>query len=444
MNKNKIIFLVIWVIIVLLLGVLLTNLNKKETKTVQQKSTGDFYIWILHDRVSDFWDFIAGFKAANPEYAGRNIVVESFSDELTYTNTLSAAISADQAPDLFVLSNSETSQFENQILGIDPAAVSPNDFRLRFKPVFWDDLILSDESDSSIEFLKWIPAWYESLGIFYNRKFFLRPSEIGTWTDFAQEVRSIAQKHSNVIPIALGNGSGVSRAAEIITSLFVLEGKSSLVTTDSTESRQVLAMYNGFGQRDGENRYNILSAPFVRDKDIDFFTKGDVAAMIWYPRDLLAIDEIWYQKSFLFATPFPGYAWEEKLTSISYNYFAINKDTSHRDLALWFLSFLASSDGQQLYSDTFPYYLSGEVNVATNMTEKKILPQYNIVYKNFVSEDDILVSYDLGNKNTYQLNIPRILDLDSWFDSEFNELSSYITCSSTKQNTLLNLSSPCR
>jgi hypothetical protein len=34
--------------------------------------------------------------------------------------------------------------------------------------------------------------------------------------------------------------------------------------------------------------------------------------------------------------------------------------------------------------------------------------------------------------------------MESWYDSEFIKMSSYITCSTTKQNTLLNLSSPCK
>jgi len=55
---------------------------------------------------------------------------------------------------MFVLNNSETSPLENQILGIDPAKVSPNDFRLRFKPIFGNDLIISDSSDETVEFLK--------------------------------------------------------------------------------------------------------------------------------------------------------------------------------------------------------------------------------------------------------------------------------------------------
>jgi hypothetical protein len=54
------------------------------------------------------------------------------------------------------------------------------------------------------------------------------------------------------------------------------------------------------------------------------------------------------------------------------------------------------------------------------------------------------VSYDVGNKNIYDNAIPYLLDVDSWYDQIFNELSSFITCSSTKQNTLLNLSSSCK
>jgi hypothetical protein len=78
-----------------------------------------------------------------------------------------------------------------------------------------------------------------------------------------------------------------------------------------------------------------------------------------------------------------------------------------------FIAYLSSDEGQQLYVDTFPYYLSPNVGIAIDMSEKKILPGYNIVYKNFVSEDSELVSYDVGNKNIYDNAIPYLLDVDS-------------------------------
>ncbi len=444
MNKNKIIFAIIAVVLVWLITILVINLNSGRNNNVRTNSTWDFKIWILDDSETDFTNFVTWFKTANPSFATKNILVESFSDTQTYINTLTSAIASWNAPDIFMLNNSESWVLENQILWIDPTVISPNDFRLRFDPIFWSDLIITDETDSTVEFLKGVPAGYEALGIFYNRKYFLRPSDMRTWSDFAKEVKTISNKYSNIIPIALWNGAWVTRAVDAITSLIVLEGKDSLTTSDASQVRQVLAMYNAFGQRDGDNRYNILSAPFIRDIDIDFFTQWDVAAMIGYPRDLLAIDRIWYQKNFLFATPFPSYAGSEKKVSINYNYFAINKDSTHVNTALSFLSYLSSNQGQQAYIDAFPYYLSPEVDVATNMSEKKILPNYNIVYKNFVEQWDVLVSFDVWNKNLYDTGLKSILDLESWYDQKFNELSSYITCSSTKQKTFLNLSSPCR
>ncbi len=444
MNTNKIIFAIVWTLILWLVILLVTNLNSQAAVKTNKTAAWDFSIWILHDNAWDFSKIITGFKAAFPSYASKNIVVESFNDRVTYTNTLTSSIVSGLAPDIFVQSNQEISAFENQTLWVDPWVVSPNDFRLQFKPIFWDDLVVSDETDATVEFLKWIPAGYETLGIFYNRKYFLKPSEISNWSSFLKEVQGISNKYSNIIPVALWNWSWVNRAADIITSLFVLEGQTSLSLTDSNQVRQVLWMYNWFWQRDGDNRYNILSAPFEDDRDIDYFTKWDVAAMIWYPRDLLEIDKIWYQNSFLFASPFPKYNGSEKKVSINYDYFVINKDTPFSNLSQDFLAYLVSQQGQQLYSDTYPYYLSSHVLVASTMAEKKILPGYNIVYKNFISEDDELVTYDIGSKNIFNAKIIPVLDMESWYDSEFIKMSSYITCSTTKQNTLLNLSSPCK
>jgi hypothetical protein len=47
------------------------------------------------------------------------------------------------------------------------------------------------------------------------------------------------------------------------------------------------------------------------------------------------------------------------------------------------------------------------------MAEKKILPGYNIVYKNFISEDDELVTYDIGSKNIFNAKIIPVLDMES-------------------------------
>lgn len=141
------------------------------------------------------------------------------------------------------------------------------------------------------------------------------------------EVKNIAEKYTDTIPIALGNGTSITRSSDILLHLFSLEGASSLFDITGAHISQAVALYTAFGDPDGENQYNDISLPFLGENEIGFFTEGKVAAMIGYPRDLLNIDSIGYQKSFLLAHPFPQYAGKEKKTNIKYNYFVVNKDS---------------------------------------------------------------------------------------------------------------------
>ena len=443
MNTNKLIFSLLGILIFIGVIFLALNLRAWGNKTINTGNT-DLKIWILSDEKEKFIEYLNTFKSSNPSYANRNFIVESFEDETVYYNTLVASIFSWEGPDVFVINNSETSVLENQILWIPPTIISPNDFRLRFKPVFWVDLIIKDETDETVEFLKGVPAWYEALWIFYNRKYFLRPSEMKTWTNFSKEIKNIWEKYSKIIPIGLWNGSGVSRVADIMQAFFVLEWVETLGETNVTETRQVMAMYSAFGQNDGDNWYSGISGSFTDETDIDFFTQGDIAAMVWYPRDLVAINDIGYQKSFLFATPFPWYAGEEKKAAINYNSFVINKNTELPNTALALLQYMSSVWWQQAFVDTFPYYLSPTVSVELAMLEKKILPEYNIVYKNFMDESTQLVSYNSWNKISFDREIKNIADMKFGHDEAFSDLRSFLICSTTKQQTLLNLSSPCR
>ena len=154
MNKNKIIFAILGIILLGLLILLVTNLTKSQQNTNTSSTGRAFRIWILEDEVGKFQEYMTLFKEQSQSYKNKEIMVESFSDVESYKETLTAAFLSGNGPDIFLLNNSENSPLENQIMGIDPAIVSPNDFRLRFKPVFGSDLIITDENDSTIEFLK--------------------------------------------------------------------------------------------------------------------------------------------------------------------------------------------------------------------------------------------------------------------------------------------------
>ncbi len=122
-----------------------------------------------------FQDYLTKFKEAFPEYKEQNIVVESFAEKQSYYDSMVSALLRGKGPDIFVLENGEISPLENQAMGLDPSIINPNDFRLRFKPVFGEDLIVSDPLDTTLDFVKGVPLGYEALGMYYNRKYFIRP-----------------------------------------------------------------------------------------------------------------------------------------------------------------------------------------------------------------------------------------------------------------------------
>ena len=443
MTTNKIIFIVLAAIIGIIILFVTFTVRSGDWK-VERKAPGDVSVWIQYDDPTVFSRYIEGFKEANPSYKSKNILIESFSDNDLYTKSFISALVDGQAPDLFVLSNESASPIENQALGIDPNIVSPNDFRQRFHTRFSDDLIITDEADESVEFLKGVPLWYELPVVFYSRKYFLRPSELETWWDFAKEVKSISEKHSKIVPFALGNTAWVRRFADIIKALFVLEDTQNIYDLKSNHVQSAFWLYESYYQKNGDNGFAILSDERSKRTDINFFTEGEAAAMIGFPRDLIDINEIGFQKSFLFAAPFPQYLWWEKRVPISYNYLAVNKDSPERETAYALMAYIYSQEWQQAYINTFPYYLSPELSVAEEIKEKKVLPQYNIVYKNFVDADMSLVSYDLGDRSEFEKYLEKSLAL--WWSnaiSEFTASRENIVCRTTKYTTLLNLSSPC-
>lgn len=442
MSTNKIIFIILWAILLIWVLYLSFWLNSTKTPTNTRLAPGDISVWIVDDNADDFSDYLEEFKNSDPKYAGKNFVIESFSQWDVYYNTLVSATLSGQAPDIFVLDNREASPLQNQIIGIDPEKISPNNFRVRFQPVFAEDLIVWDSEDESLEFLKGVPLGYEALGIFYSRKFFLRPSELETWTDFTTEIRNISQKQSQVIPLALWDAQ-IPHVADIMSSFFVASGDTSIYDTERNQARSLLSLYTSFNTRSGDNKYELLTTSFQGKDVVEYFTQGDVAGIIWYPRDLEKIAKIGYQKSFLFASPFPQFAGNDKKTAIKYNYFVGNKDSVNPDLVQDLLSFMATSEGQQAYNDIFPYYISPELSIFSQNLEKKINPDYNLVYKNFVSEVTELVSYDMWSVSSFNMQIKEILQEESGYDRLFWEMKDRIVCATAKQTTLLNLSSSC-
>jgi len=447
MNKNKLIFAIIWAVLLWLILFTVVWLNKNKDTNNSPKWPSDFTIWMIWNNNESAKNVITNFKSVHSEYSKKNIKVESFDNYDDYTLALMSAISSDKAPDIFVLNNNEkNSVFSNQIVWIDPALINPNDFRKKFKWVFSDDLILTtwDKTDKQ-EFLKWIPVWYESLWIFYNRRY-VKDSELTSLSSLNNVVANLKDKHPDLIPIWIWNWSTVLFASDIATQFFMLEDQVTWLSNVTwSKLKQSLASYFLFWDT---NWYNWFDSRFMElskfwQNSVDLFSKWETFMVVGYPRLIYTIAKKWFSKNFLQASAFPHYfSWDWK-TLVNYNYFVINKDTKNIALAKDFMLYLSSDIWEENYLKNFHYYLPALLSLESDELDKKITEDYNIILWDFFNPDYELSSFDKWIKNSYDRNIISILDNSSNYLESFSKFQRKILCKTKKIVSLKNLSESC-
>ncbi len=450
MNKNKIIFLTIWWIILLFILILVFVSKGSKNQASNSNLIKDFKIWIIWDDKTDFWKFVADFKIIHSKYKTKNIIVESFSDYEEYSYALSSAIYKWESPDIFVLNNNEKeSIFNNQIIGLDPEVFNPNDFRTKMKWIFSDDLIVTyTEWEKEKEALIWIPVWYETLWIFYNWRY-VKDSDLSYISWLNSIISVLKNKNPNFIPIWIWNGSTVYNASDIITQFFMLESwVDSLNDIAWNKLKEPLWTYLFYWDEDSDNAYNsrFNELKTLEQNNLDLFSKWEIYMVVWYPRMIKEIDEKWYSKNFLRASPFPHYfSWQWK-TLVNYNYFVINKDTSNFELSNTFLSYLLSESWASNYLNVFTYYLPALQSLESDKLEEKIHKDYRVVLRNFIdlNNDYLLSSFDKWIKNIYDRNIIDVLDNRSNYESVFLKFKNTLSCQTQKITKLENLSKDCK
>ncbi len=448
MNKNKLIFAIIWAIVLIVIIFLALNLKQwSNQNTTKSSSLWSFNIWMMWSDKSKAKKVVESFKKLNPDYKDANIQVEAFSSYEDYNYALSSAILSGKWPDVFVLNNNEkNSIFSNQVLGINPDLINPNDFRKKYKWVFADDLILSTwEANEKIEFLAGVPVWYESLGIFFNRRY-LKATDIESISSLNNKISDIKDRKPNIVPIAIGNWSTVPFVSDIVTQFFMLEDWVSWLKDIAwNKLKQWLTSYLLYWDT---KWYNQFDSKFVEltnlwQNSIDLFSRWETFMVVWYPRMIEEIDSKWFSKSFLLASAFPHYFSGAGKTLVNYDYFVINKDTRQQKMAEDFLLYLSSNIWAQNYLESFAYYLPALLSLESDMLDSKIHPNYYVSLKDFYSTEHELSSFNKGIRELYDRNIIQILDNSANYQSSFEKFRSSILCKEIKISTLENLSVNC-
>lgn len=419
-------------------------LSQSTKKWSSSGSKTQFTLWTVWDDSNSFQNFLKDFKEKNSNYKNLEVQVTSFKSYEEYYYALFGAFLRNEAPDMFVVNNSDAPIFEKNISGIDPSIISPDDFRNNYEQVFSNDLIKTTKvDDKEVEFLLWIPLGYESLGMFYNFRE-VGSQKLSTWwyiNDFVRKQRS----ENDAITIGIGNGSTVPYVSDIITQFLLLEGIKELKNATGNKVKSALWNYQSFGDINWENRYNELFEDLLGNNKnaIDAYSKWDVQIVVWYPRLLEELDKKWVAKPFLRGGLFPMYSENAGSLMINYNFFAINKNTSNYGVAQDLMKYFASEDGQKNYLKNFAYYLPSRLSLKEARSEENLKSWYSLKYKDFMNDGLELTTFSRGMKNIYDESLSKILDSQTNASDLFDILRKKVLCMSQKSLSSEELEKSC-
>lgn len=400
---------------------------------------------MVGDDKMKFNDFLWDFKVKNDKYKSTNFDIVSFNSYEDYYNSLVWAFLRGAGPDVFVLNNNDGNFFDQQVMGIDPSVLSPDDFRKTYETVFSNDLIRKTKvEDKDVEFLAGIPLGYETLGLFYNFRE-IKGKNLSTWAYINDVVREVSQDTGNSV-IGIGNGSTVEMVEDIISQFLLLDGIDNLSNASGDKLKASLSNYFRFGDVNMENKYNqyLESLSGTPQNDIDLFSRGEVQMVLGYPRLMEEIDKKWFSKTFLRAEPFPMYNKDSGKLLVNYNYFVMNKNNKNNDLAVALMWYFASSEGQRKYLDVFPYYLPSMLSLVEKRLEENLKDGYSVKYKNFYNSHLDLTTFNKGIRTSYDKEVALILDKGVNGIDLFDILRKRLLCISNKMITGESLETSCK
>lgn len=440
-NKNKIIFWIIWVVFVICIITIFFVLFQVSKKSNTTTNNSNFTIWTLYNKDS-FNKYIDEFKSQNEKYKNTTFNIVSFINYDEYFNTLIWAFLSWKTPDMFVVNNNDSNFFIEQITGIHPDYINPDDFRKNHDIVFSQDLIQTiPVEDKEVEFLIWVPLWYEVLWIFYNFRELIWKN-LSTWW-YINEIIKENREIKNKATIWIWNWSKVSLVSQIITQFFLLDNIISLDqnTWNSNSIKSSLSSYVRFWDINDNNKFNNFLS--WNKTDLDLFSAWEIQMVLWFPKMLEEIDKKWFKKNFLRAEKFPTYIENTWKLLINYNYFVINKNTLNYDLASELAVYFNSDIWQKKYLELFPYYFPSNITLLNDRLEENLKSWYSIKYKDFYNSNLELTTFNKKYRTIYDKEIISILDNSTNFVELFEIFRKRILCISNKMINQENLDKIC-
>lgn len=454
MNRQKILLfsLIGWVILLIFFtfSFLGSSWNKKNTKAPKE-----FNIWVVWDETAGYSDIITAFKNRYSDYSSTDIKFTKFSNYSDYEKTLLNVMSDGNSPDIFVVNNNSANSdwnwlLESKIVWLPNEVVNADYFSKNFNKVFDELVIQSNEKDSEwkdkkMNYLKWIPMWYETLWVFYNfRK--IRNIPV-TWSELDKEISDNVQDDYSTIWIWFGN-KFVINPSDIITLMFLENWINDYNTVNSTNAENSLKAYISYSTDTNNGLYKFndeLSTLNLTTTDL--FVRWKVWMIIGYPslikEIILAIKRTSWEASlsekYLRTAPIfqlgsddsSENSSKEKVNLVNYNFFALSKFSQNPDLWFKFLNFLSTKEAQEKYINNFSYYLPAYKWLEEDRLSQPIEKWFDRTkFSDFLQNDVTLKSFYKWLKNEYDYYLWSWLNSNITDNKQFlDKFHSYIDCS---------------
>lgn len=375
MSPRKILFFIIVGISVLIIGITLFFLQKKSTqKTVIPNS---LKIWITDGTTQGYDALVKWFQAYAPEYKNMNIIFEKkTTDPIRYRTLLLSTMTDGTGPDIFMVGAGEDVVLDWKIEPIPEELIDFSDFGKKYDDIFLSLITSTGSEDIPTRYLKGVPLWFETLGIFYNKNLVRNLPK--TWNELDSLYNKGIDTWIFVSNLWLGPRY-TENAADIIALFYqktwgasIMElkawGTDGLVQYMNYKDIQIPTITN-------DDTYAPIITLWGRRSDmdaeklttLDLFMQWDIGMIIWYPSLINALEKsdkrAWINsKASTILTekiPLDEYNWTRK-NIVKYNYFALSKASDNDEAAIKFLEYLMTPEAEQIFLQNNSYLISAQ------------------------------------------------------------------------------------
>lgn len=450
MWKQKIIFLsIIGAVVILISSVFLYIWNSTSDKVV--KWPAEFNVWVVWDETAWYSNIITQFKVKYPEYSKTEIKFTKFSSYSDYEKILLSVMLDGNSPDIFVINNNATSSNSDWILDsktvwLPWTVVDADYFSKNYNKVF-DELVIQNEETNEewkkvkVSYLKWIPMWFETLGVFYNfRKVNSVPA---TWSELDKEIQDKAGEDYSTIWIGAGL-KYILNPSDILTLLFLQNWIDSYSKLWDSWAKSVLSAYTSYSTDTYNWLFNLKDQMDTLNlSTVDMFVRWKVWMVIGFPslikEIILAKKRTWGDYSiwdkFLRTAPIfqlnsQNSENSEKINFINYNYFALSSYSKNKDMWFKFLNYLSTKTAQEEYSKSFNYSIPAFRSLEDSKLQENIEVWYDRTkFEDFLPTDVTLKWFTKWLKNEYDSYLNKNLDLEPKLQGNLlSKLQDFLQC----------------